>query len=66
MHLTIFWGMIALFIGTIVATIDWDVAHLIFNVQFLTGWVYVLFELILDISLWDEVRGYSIGIGGRF
>jgi Fe-S oxidoreductase/nitrate reductase gamma subunit len=49
MHLTIFWGMIALFVGTIVATIDWDVAHLIFNVQFLSGWVYVLFELILDI-----------------
>jgi Fe-S oxidoreductase/nitrate reductase gamma subunit len=49
MHLTIFWGMIALFIGTILATVDWDVAHLFFNVQFLTGWVYVLYELILDI-----------------
>ena len=49
MHFTIFWGMIALFIGTILATIDWDVTHLFFNVQFLTGWVYVLYELILDI-----------------
>jgi Fe-S oxidoreductase/nitrate reductase gamma subunit len=49
MHFTIFWGMIALFIGTILATVDWDVTHLIFNVQFLTGWIYVLYELILDI-----------------
>jgi len=49
MHLTIFWGIIALLIGTILATIDWDVTHLIFNVQFLTGWVYVVYELILDI-----------------
>jgi Fe-S oxidoreductase/nitrate reductase gamma subunit len=49
MHFTIFWGMIALFIGTILATVDWDVTHLFFNVQFLTGWVYVLYELILDI-----------------
>ncbi len=49
MHLTIFWGMIALLIGTIVATVDWDVAHLLFNVQFLTGWVYIIFELILDV-----------------
>jgi Fe-S oxidoreductase/nitrate reductase gamma subunit len=49
MHFSIFWGMIALFIGTILATVDWDVTHLIFNVQFLTGWVYVIYELILDI-----------------
>lgn len=49
MHFTIFWGMIALLIGTILATIDWDVTHLVFNVQFLTGWVYVVYELVLDI-----------------
>ncbi|MGB5843560.1 MAG: heterodisulfide reductase-related iron-sulfur binding cluster [Anaerolineales bacterium] len=49
MHFTIFWGMIALFIGTILATVDWDVTHLFFNVQFLTGWIYVIYELILDI-----------------
>jgi Fe-S oxidoreductase/nitrate reductase gamma subunit len=49
MHFTIFWGMVALLIGTILATVDWDVTHLIFNVQFLTGWVYVVYELVLDI-----------------
>lgn len=49
MHLTIFWGIIALLIGTALATIDWDVTHLIFNIQFLRGWVYTIYELILDI-----------------
>lgn len=49
MHLMIFWGMGALLMGTILATADWDVTHLIFNFQFLTGGVYVVYELILDI-----------------
>jgi Fe-S oxidoreductase/nitrate reductase gamma subunit len=49
MHLAIFWGMIALLIGTILATVDWDVTHLFFNFQFLKGNLYLAFELFLDI-----------------
>jgi Fe-S oxidoreductase/nitrate reductase gamma subunit len=49
MHFSIFWGMIALLIGTILATVDWDVTHLFFDFQFLTGGVYVVYELILDV-----------------
>jgi Fe-S oxidoreductase len=49
MHLSIFWGMFALLLGTILATVDWDVTHLFFNYQFLTGGVYVVYELVLDI-----------------
>lgn len=49
MHLTIFWGLLALFVGTALATIDWDVTRLFFDFQFLTGGVYVIYELILDI-----------------
>src|SRR4030066_398164 len=48
MHLSIFWGIIALFIGTALATIDWDVTHLFFDFQFLKGNVYVVYELVLD------------------
>ncbi len=66
MHFTIFWGMIALFIGTIVATIDWDVAHLIFNVQFLTGWIYIVFELILDIFGVFLLIGLGMAIYRRY
>ncbi len=49
MHLAIFWGIIALAIGTALATIDWDVTHLIFGFQFLTGRTYLVFELLLDL-----------------
>lgn len=49
MHLALFWGMIVLFIGTVLATVDWDVTRLFFGYQFLAGNFYLLFELILDI-----------------
>ena len=49
MHLSIFWGMLVLLLGTILATVDWDVTHLFFGFQFLTGGAYVLYEFVLDI-----------------
>ncbi len=49
MHLMIFWGMVALFMGTVLATVDWDITRLFFGFQFLTGSIYVLYELVLDI-----------------
>ena len=66
MHFTIFWGMIALFIGTILATVDWDVTHLFFNVQFLTGWIYVIYELILDIFGIFLLIGVGMAIYRRY
>ncbi|MHA2611543.1 MAG: heterodisulfide reductase-related iron-sulfur binding cluster [bacterium JZ-2024 1] len=50
LHLSIFWGMAFLFLGTILATLDWDVTHLIFGFQFLKGSFYLFYELILDIA----------------
>lgn len=49
MHLAVFWGMVVLFMGTVLATVDWDVTRLFFGFQFLTGGVYVLYELLLDV-----------------
>ena len=49
MHLTIFWGMVALFLGTVLATVDWDVTRLFMGRQFLTDGLYVFYELVLDI-----------------
>lgn len=66
MHFTIFWGMIALLAGTILATVDWDVTHLLFNFQFLTGWVYVLYELILDILGLFLIIGIGMAIYRRY
>ncbi|MBN2580027.1 MAG: (Fe-S)-binding protein [Pirellulales bacterium] len=49
MHLAIFWGMVILFIGTALATIDQDFAYLLFNTQLLQGGFYLWFELALDV-----------------
>ncbi len=49
MHLAIFWGMVVLFLGTAAATIDQDIAHLIFGWQILRGGLYQVFELALDL-----------------
>jgi Fe-S oxidoreductase len=42
MHLSIFWAMVVLFIGTVLATIHTDF------IQILTGNVYLLYEVVLD------------------
>ena len=49
MHLTIFWGMAALLVGTILATIDWDITRLLWDFQFLKDGLYLVYELALDI-----------------
>jgi Fe-S oxidoreductase/nitrate reductase gamma subunit len=66
MHLTIFWGMIALLIGTILATVDWDVTHLFFDFQFLVGGVYVVYELLLDVLGLLLVIGLAMAIYRRY
>ncbi len=49
MHLGIFFGMFVLFLGTALATIDQDVAHLLFNTQILKGSFYLGYKLFLDL-----------------
>lgn len=66
MHFTIFWGMLILAVGTALATVDWDVAHLFFGFQFLTGWVYILFELALDVLGMLVVVGLGMAIYRRY
>jgi Fe-S oxidoreductase len=49
MHATMFWGFLALFIGTSLATIDWEIARLLFDARLLKGRFYLAFELTLDV-----------------
>lgn len=49
-HWALFGGMVLLLAGTVVATVDWDVAHLVFGVRFLRGGLYLGFELVLDLA----------------
>jgi len=66
MHFTIFWGMLVLAVGTALATVDWDFTHLFFGFQFLKGWVYIAFELALDILGLLVIVGLGMAIYRRY
>lgn len=66
MHFTIFWGMLVLAVGTALATVDWDVTHLLFGFQFLKGQVYIVFELALDILGLLVIVGLGMAIYRRY
>ena len=66
MHLSIFWGILTLFIGTALATVDWDVTHLFFRFQFLKGNWYVVYELVLDILGFLLILGLGLAIYRRY
>ena len=50
MHLGIFWGMVLLFIGTVLGSLDTDVFELIFGVKLLKGNFYLLEKVVLDLA----------------
>jgi Fe-S oxidoreductase len=49
-HLILFWGFVLLFMGTALATLDWDIGHYVFGGQFLRGGVYLAYKLVLDVA----------------
>ncbi len=66
MHLAIFWGMIALIMGTALATVDWEGTRLLFGFQFLKDGVYVAYELVLDILGLLLLVGVGLAIWRRY
>jgi Fe-S oxidoreductase len=65
-HGAVFLGMILLFLGTALATIDQDVTLLFFNFQFLRGDFYLSYKLILDLAALLVVAGLSFAAYRRF
>ncbi len=65
-HFAIFWGFILLFIGTVLATIDWDIAWLAFDKRILSGRVYLVYKLTLDIAGILALAGLSYAALRRF
>ncbi len=49
MHLSIFFGFLVLFIGTVLIFVNDDVVHLIFGVTYMRGSFYLGVEAVLDI-----------------
>ncbi|MEM4363486.1 MAG: heterodisulfide reductase-related iron-sulfur binding cluster [Candidatus Caldarchaeum sp.] len=59
MHLLIYTGIIALFIGTSLVFLDYDVARLVGN-RFLKGDFYLFYELVLDLMGLSMLAGLVI------
>ncbi len=50
LHAALVAGFFLLFLGTALATLDWDVGHYIAGSQFLTGKLYLAYKLVLDAA----------------
>jgi Fe-S oxidoreductase len=66
MHATMFWGFLALFMGTVLATIDWDITLLLFDYKLLEGNFYLAYELVLDLFGLFFVVGLGMAVWRRF
>jgi len=65
-HIGIFWGFLLLFVGTALATIDFDVLHLFFDTRVLTGTFYVVYEFVLDTAGLLLILGLLLAIWRRY
>jgi len=66
MHAIMFWGFLALFMGTVLATIDWDITLPLFGVKLLKGRFYLLYEAVLDLFGLFFVIGLGMAVWRRF
>lgn len=65
-HFAIFLGFVLLFLGTVLATIDWDVAWLAFDKRILSGRVYLIYKLVLDLAGLAALLGLAYAALRRF
>lgn len=66
MHAAMFWGFLALFTGTAIATVDWEITRLLFDFRVLKGAFYLLFELTLDLAGLFLLLGLGLAVWRRF
>lgn len=66
MHLGIFLGMVVLFIGTALATLDQDIGYLMFDWQFLRGNFYLGYKLFLDVFGVALLAGLALAFYRRY
>jgi len=65
-HFGIFWGFLLLFVGTALATIDWDIAWLLFDKRILSGRFYLIYKLTLDLAGLAALAGLTYAAFRRF
>ena len=66
MHATMFWGFLALFMGTVLATIDYDITLPLFGWKLLKGPFYLVYETVLDLFGLFFVIGLGMALYRRF
>jgi len=66
MHAIMFWGFLALFMGTVLATIDYDITLPLFGVKLLRGFFYLFYETVLDLFGLFFVIGLGMAVWRRF
>jgi len=65
-HTGILWGFVLLFIGTVLATVDWDVFHLVLGGRMLQGTFYLAYEAVLDTAGLVFTAGLLLAIWRRY
>lgn len=65
-HFALFWGFVFLFLGTAIATVDWDIAHYVFGVRLLQGPVYLIYKSVLDLAGLVSLLALGYGAWRRF
>src|SRR5881397_3615692 len=66
MHAIMFWGFLALFMGTVLATIDYDITLPFFDYKLLRGPFYLAYETVLDLFGLFFVLGLGMALWRRF
>jgi Fe-S oxidoreductase len=66
MHAIMFWGFLALFLGTVLATIDYDITLPLFDYKLLKGSFYLFYETTLDLFGLCFVIGLAMAVWRRF
>ncbi len=66
MHAIMFWGFLALFLGTVLATIDYDITLPLFGYKLLKGRFYLLYKAVLDFFGLFFVLGLGMALYRRY
>jgi Fe-S oxidoreductase/nitrate reductase gamma subunit len=66
MHAIMFWGFLALFMGTVLATIDYDITLPLLDAKILKGPFYLFYETTLDLFGLFFVIGLGMAVYRRF
>jgi Fe-S oxidoreductase/nitrate reductase gamma subunit len=66
MHAIMFWGFLALFLGTVLATVDYDITLPLFGLKLLKGSFYLVYETVLDLFGLFFVIGLGMAVYRRF